>query len=82
MAYGPGTISADTVPAMPVRYGEERCFMNTTIHGRLTSARIAIQNALADEGLRTKLMEHGCTLEDLEAGRQLYEEAVASVQAQ
>ena len=56
--------------------------MNRSIQGHLTAARIAIHNALADETLRTKLAENGCTAQALEAGRMLYEQAVALVQAQ
>ncbi|HJZ46836.1 MAG TPA: hypothetical protein VKE41_06705 [Roseiflexaceae bacterium] len=55
---------------------------NTTIAGQLNIARLAISNTLADAELQALVVVYGYTVDKMQAGKRLYDLAVAAVNAQ
>jgi len=54
----------------------------TTIAGRLNSAQVAIHNTLADAEIQAAVAAYGYSVEKINAGKAIYERAVAAVNAQ
>jgi len=54
----------------------------TSIADRLSAAQVAIQNTLADTGILTAVAAYGYSVEKINAGKGVYDRAVAAVNAQ